>query len=74
MAEISPELMQGILKKIQEDVAYIRNRVDDHDEHFKAIRHMLAAMQSDDFRNESAISGMRADIDRIKRRLDLNDA
>jgi hypothetical protein len=44
--KITNELLYGILKKIQEDVGYIRRRVDDHDEQFKGIRHMLVAMQS----------------------------
>jgi hypothetical protein len=37
-------------------------------------RFLEGGLESDDFRNESAVAGMRADIDRIKRRLDLSDA
>jgi hypothetical protein len=66
--------MHGVLKKIQEDVAYIRRRVDDHDEHFKALRHMIVAIQSDDLRHEATMAGLRLDVDRIKRRLELSDA
>ena len=70
---ITNELIYGVLKKIQEDVAYIR-RSDDHDEQFKGLRHMMMAMQSDDLRHEATIAGLRADVDRIKNRLELADA
>jgi hypothetical protein len=71
---ITNELIYGVLKKIQEDVAYIRRRSDDHDEQFKGLRHMMMAMQSDDLRHEATIAGLRADVDRIKNRLELADA
>jgi len=74
MSEISSELIYNILKQIREDVAYIRQRVGDHDEQFKGIRHMLAAMQSDDLRHEATIAGLPMDVDRIKHRLELTDA
>ncbi len=73
-AHVTNELLLGILKKIQEDVSYIRRRVDDHDEQFKSIRHMLMAMQSDDLRNEATVAAVRADVDRIKHRLEIGDA
>ena len=36
--QVTPELMYGVLKKIQEDVAYLRRRANDHDEQFKGLR------------------------------------
>jgi len=72
--QVKPELMYGVLKKIQEDVAYLRRRANDHDEQFKGLRHMLASMQSDDLRHEATIAGLRSDVDRIKSRLELADA
>lgn len=75
MAEaMTNELMSGILEQIREDVAHIRKRVDDHDEQFKGIRHLLISMQSDDLRHEATMAGLRADVDRIKARLELRDA
>ena len=75
MAEtITNELIYEILKHIQEDVAHIKHRADEHEGHFQSIRHMLIAMQSDDLRHEATITGLRADVDRIKNRLELADA
>jgi hypothetical protein len=71
---INNELIYKVLIAVRDDVRHIRQRVDDHDEQFKAIRHMLAAMQSDDMRHEATITGLRSDVDRIKRRLELSDA
>ncbi|PZN81844.1 MAG: hypothetical protein DM484_07475 [Candidatus Methylumidiphilus alinenensis] len=71
---VTNELLYSVLKKIQEDVSYIRRRADDHDEQFKGMRHMLASMQSDDLRHEATIAGLRSDVDRIKNRLELADA
>jgi hypothetical protein len=39
-----------------------------------AIRHMLAAMQSDALRQEAALAALRVDVDTIKRRLNLVEA
>ncbi len=72
--KITNELIYEVLKKIQADVADIKKNVRDHDEQFKSIRHMLVAMQSDDLRSEATIAGVRSDVDRIKRRLELSDA
>ena len=71
---VTNELIYGVLKKIQEDVTHIRRRVDDHDEQFKSLRHMMMAMQSDDLRHEATIAGLRSDVDRIRNRLELSDA
>jgi uncharacterized protein YukE len=72
--DVTNELLYEILKQIRDNVTHIKRRVDDHDEHLKGIRHMLVAMQSDDLRHEATISGLRADVDRIKNRLELTDA
>lgn len=39
-----------------------------------SIRHMLVAMQSDDLRQEAMLAAVRADVDTIKRRLNLVEA
>ncbi|MGB4967716.1 MAG: hypothetical protein WBO35_05960 [Candidatus Saccharimonadales bacterium] len=74
MTEPTSDLLFEVLKEIQANVAYIRRRMDDHDEQFKSIRHMLMAMQGDDLRHEATIAAMRVDIDRINKRLNLSDA
>ena len=71
---VTNELLYEVLKSVQEDVAHIKHRTDEHAEHLKSIRHMLIAMQSDDLRQEAGIAGLRADVDRIKNRLELHDA
>lgn len=47
---ITNELIYGILKKIQDDLAYLRRKADGHDEQFNGVRHLLISMQSDDLR------------------------
>lgn len=71
---VTNELIYEILKQIRDDVSSIRKSAADHDEQFKGIRHLLMSMQSDDLRHEATITGLRADVDTIKRRLDLTDA
>ena len=74
MAEVTNDLLYEVLKALREDITHIRLRVDSHEEQFKSIRHMLVAMQSDDLRHEVTFAGLRADVDTIKRRLNLSDA
>ena len=38
------------------------------------IRHMLVAMQSEDLRHDAVLAALRADVDTIKRRLNLIEA
>lgn len=71
---VTNELIYSILKQIRDDVAHIRRRADEHDEHLKGIRHMLVAMQTDDLRHDASIAALRLDLDTIKRRLELVDA
>lgn len=72
--KVTNEIMFEILKDIQADVSHIRRRLDEHDEQFKGIRHLLVALQGDGLRHDAMIAGVRADVDTIKRRLNLSDA
>jgi hypothetical protein len=74
MADVTNELMFEVLKSVQSEVGYMRRAMDDYGEHLKGIRHMLMAMQSDDLRHEATIAGLRVDLDRINKRLNINDA
>jgi hypothetical protein len=74
MAEVTNELIFEVLKNIQSELGYMRRMMDDYGEQFKSIRHMLMAMQSDDLRHEATLAGLRVDIDRVNKRLNLNDA
>ena len=71
---VTNELMYEVLKKIQADVGDIRTRITDVEEQMKGIRHVLIAMQSDDLRHEAVIAGLRVDMDKVRKRLDLTDA
>lgn len=79
------ELMYEILKKIQDDVAYIKARADSHDQQFIGLREQLHNqhrslqtqihdLQGDALRLEKGQAAMLRDLDRIKRRLELADA
>ena len=74
MAEVTNELMYEVLKSIQGEVVTMRRTMDDYGEQLKGIRHILMAMQSDDLRHEATIAGLRVDIDRINKRMNINDA
>jgi hypothetical protein len=39
-----------------------------------SVRHMLVAMQSDDFRQEAMFAALRSDVDTIKCRINLVEA
>jgi hypothetical protein len=74
MAEVSSELIFGVLKKVQQDVADIRLRTISLDEQLSSIRHILVAMQTGDLHHEAAISGLRVDVDAIKQHLSLTES
>ena len=75
MAEnVTNELIYEILNQIQAATADLKKAGIRNDEQFGAIRHMLAAMQSDSLRHDAMLAGLRADVDTIKRRLNLVEA
>jgi len=82
---VTPELIYEVLKKVQADVAHMRGRVDDHDQHFIALRDQIHGMhrslqtqihdlQGDMLRVEKGQTAVMHDVDHIKRRLELADA
>lgn len=71
---VTNELLYEVLKQMQADIVHIRRRADEHHEQFKVVRQLLLAMQGDGMRYETMIAGVRADVDSIKRRLNLSDA
>ena len=74
MAEVTNELIYEVLKQIQADIAELKAANLRHDEQFKSVRHTLVAMQGNDLHHEATMAGVRADVDTIKRRLNLSDA
>jgi predicted nucleic acid-binding Zn-ribbon protein len=74
MAEITNELLYEVLKKIQADVGHIRNRVDDHDSQFIALREQLHNMQGELLRSERQTASVSYRLERIEARLGLADA
>jgi septal ring factor EnvC (AmiA/AmiB activator) len=68
---ITNELMYDTLKKLQADVAHIRERVDDHDQQFISVREQMHSLQGDVLRIDTQ---MIERLSRIARRLELADA
>lgn len=68
---ISNELVFEVLKKIQADVAHIRERVSDHDQQFIALREQMHSQQGDFLRFDRHVMQR---LDRIERRLELTEA
>jgi hypothetical protein len=68
MTEITNELMYNVLKKIQEDVSHIRDRVDDHDQQFIRMREEIHSMRGDVLRVGRSVAEMQVKIDRLERR------
>jgi hypothetical protein len=74
MNEQPSELMVEILKRIQADIAYVKNDMQDLKQAIIGIRQQLYVMEGNDLRQERTVAGLQLDMERIKNRLDLSDA
>ena len=74
MAEEASHLVLEHLRALREGQRTIGLDIREVKDSHIAIRHMLAAMQSDALRQEAALAALRVDVDTIKRRLNLVDA
>jgi uncharacterized UPF0160 family protein len=68
---VSNELIFEVLKKIQDNVAHIRTRVDDHDQQFIAMREQIHNLEGHILRLDRQ---MVERLGRIERRFELVDA
>lgn len=73
MTKVTNDLLYEILKRVQADLAELKNGQRDLKEGQIAIRDDIHAARGAILRHERALATMEADIDRIKFRLDLSD-
>jgi hypothetical protein len=74
MTQDLQQLMFEILKRLQADVAEIKQGQRGIREEIIGVRQQLHAIQGDGLRQEQTIAGILVDLDRIKSRLELADA
>ena len=74
MTEEVPNIVLEHLRALREGQRVLGLDIREVKDSHIAIRHMLAAMQSDALRQEAALAALRVDVDTIKRRLSLVDA
>ena len=74
MAEpITNELIYEVLKRIQSDVAHIRDRVDDHDQQFILLRREVHNLRGDGLDLAGGQVAIRDEISRLKNRFEFAD-
>jgi hypothetical protein len=74
MSEPTENLVVEILRRIQADIADLKNGQRGIREELIGLRNQLHIMQGDALRQEQGIAALAVDVDRIKSRLDLVDA
>lgn len=70
---ITNELIYEVLKKLQTDVAQIKETQRDHSQQFIRLREDINGIRSDALRQERSVASMQTDIERINQRLGLID-
>ena len=74
MAEnVTNELIYETLKKMQGDLSDLRSDVRRLESETRSIKANIIALMQNDLQRDADIAAIRADVDRIKRRLDLVD-
>ena len=74
MAEISSDLILEILKALQRDSGEVKSNIGDIKAELNAIRGHLISMQQDVHNVYGILGRHDLHLDRIERRLELNDA
>ena len=74
MSDITNDLMYEVLKQLQTGQAEIKTILADHTRQLLPIREEINSLRGDDLRHESLYASMDSRLERIVRRLDLNDA
>ncbi len=74
MAEVTNELLYEILKKLQTDMAEVKNTLGDHGHQLIRIREEINMLRGDDLRRETMQAQMGHRLERIEQRLQLTDA
>jgi TolA-binding protein len=73
MAEISADLVYEVLKAVQNDISQVKNELRDVNGAINALRGHQISMQQDIHNIYSVLTRYDGRLDRIERRLELND-
>jgi septation ring formation regulator EzrA len=73
MPEITNELIYEVLKAIQADIAELKERVTSIEPTQRAMRSHLAGLVTSDLNRDADLTALRARVERIERRLELQD-
>lgn len=70
---VTNELIYEVLKKLQQSVAKIDTKLDDHTHQFIGLREQLHTIEGNFLRQERLMTTMETRVERIENRLNLND-
>lgn len=70
---VTNELMYELLKAIRGDIARLSDRIERVEGELRVIRGHVAALVQSDLNHGSDIAALAMRVDRIERRLELND-
>ena len=73
MAEITNALIYEVLKAVQADVAQVKERITSIEQTPLAMRSHLAGLVTSELTRDADLAALRARIERIERRLELQD-
>ncbi|NBB71305.1 MAG: hypothetical protein GVY33_13455 [Alphaproteobacteria bacterium] len=73
MPEITNELIYEVLKAIQADIAELKEPVTSIEQAQLAMRSHLAGLVTSDLERDADLATLRACVERIERRLELQD-
>jgi septation ring formation regulator EzrA len=73
MPEITNDLIYEVLKAIQADTAELKERVGSIEQTQLAVRSHLAGLVTSDLNRDADLAALRARVERIERRLELQD-
>jgi septal ring factor EnvC (AmiA/AmiB activator) len=74
MTEVTNQLLYEVLKKIQDELAHVRARVDDHTDQLISIRDDIHGVRGDILRVERSVAETKVRVERIERRMGLVEA
>ena len=74
MTDAPDNLVLELLRAVRSDLATVKADLHDVKDSVISMREELNAMRRDGLRQERAFATMQVDVDRIKNRLDLQDA
>lgn len=70
---VTNELIYEVLKKLQQGIARVDGKLDDHTRQFIGLREQLHTIEGNFLRQERLMAMLEVRIERIENRLELND-